>query len=667
MKDLKKAQKRFRYEIEGLRTVAILLVVIYHIWLGRVSGGIDVFFVLSGFLITTSLISRVEKDGVTSIFSFVFNLVKRLIPQAWVVIIVTIVASLYIMPQTQWTNIIAHFKASIFYFENWRLAYDAVDYLAQGNQVSPFQHFWSLSVQFQMYIMWAVIVVISYFTLTKLCKLSIRQSLLTMLLILFGLSLTYSITETYSNQAWAYFDTFTRLWEFCIGGLLALLLPYLIWPKWLNTIVGWCGLIIICITGIILQVSTVFPGYMALVPIGGALLVLVSAENSTKFGVDKFLSVRPLTILGSLSYGIYLWHWPLLRFYLQLFETTEVSLLHGVGILIFTIGLSYITTNFVEKPIRSLSGNRKRLKSVAVVTSFGLAFICVSLLIQNELEDTKIQVPTAEFLGATAPLNEVGATENITYIPSLLEVSTDVPSFYKQKECLAIQSPKVLKCSFGVTENPDYVVALVGGSHSGHWFPTLEILAEEMNFQLDLYKHDGCRFTVKDEAFSLSDACLEWNENLIEQLKVDKPDLVFTTSTLNNREKIPDGYAAQWAKLEGITTIFGVRDNPRMKEDVPTCLEREKDSANCDRPRAEALSSIVPWENTEGLPSNVVYADLSDNFCDDKVCHSVIGNVIVYRDEHHITATYAKMLAPALKPHLQAAFETIDAKKIGVK
>ena len=172
----------------------------------------------------------------------------------------------------------------------------------------------------------------------------------------------------------------------------------------------------------------------------------------------------------------------------------------------------------------------------------------------------------------------------------------DLPSFYDQKECLGKDEIEVKKCCYGEMADPDYTIALVGGSHSGHWFPALEILAEGMNFKLDLYIHDGCRFTNEDALNHLTEKCLDWNANLIKHLKEDPPDLVFTTSTLNKRDTVPVGYIGQWKQLEGITTIFAVRDNPRMKKDIPSCLESADDPLDCAITRDEGVSKVVPWE-----------------------------------------------------------------------
>ena len=185
-------------------------------------------------------------------------------------------------------------------------------------------------------------------------KTPVRKTFLMALFIVFICSISYSIYQTEVNQPWAYFDTFARMWEFSIGGMLALVLPYLLMNKWVNTALGWLGLSIICLTGFLLPVSTGFPGYLALVPISGALLVLIASENSTKFGVDRLLSVKPLTFLGGLTYGIYLWHWPLLIFYKATADVETVPILVGSVIVIAAVLLSLFSTKLLEAPILKL-------------------------------------------------------------------------------------------------------------------------------------------------------------------------------------------------------------------------------------------------------------------------------------------------------------------------
>lgn len=592
------------------------------------------------------------------------GLARRLFPQALLVIIVIGSLALLFLPQLEWSPIITHMAASTLYFENWRLALDAVDYLARDHAVSPFQHFWSMSLQGQFYILWPILITYVYFLAQKVLKTPVRKTLLIALFVVFICSISYSIYQTEVNQPRAYFDTFARMWEFSVGGMLALVLPYLLMNKWVNTVLGWLGLSIICLTGFLLPVSTGFPGYVALVPISGALLVLIASENSTKFGVDRLLSVKPLTFLGGLTYGIYLWHWPLLIFYKATMDVETVPIFAGSVIIIATVLLSLLSTKLLEAPILKLDKKRMKGRLAAVLCGLlvltGSSILAITMYIEKVKADVLVVSQNAkDFPGAKAVYDNSEPPKGISPLPASIDIQSDLPSFYENPNCFGENSVEVKKCSYGVLTDPSYTVALVGGSHSGHWFPALEVLAEDLNFQIDVYNHDGCRFTNEDPENHLTKACIKWNGNLIKHLKENPPDLVFTTSTLNKQKTIPHGYINQWKELEGITTIFAVRDTPRMKKNIPSCLEEKKHPIRCAIPRDKGVSKEVPWENTEGIPSNVIFADLTDYFCDQTTCFSVIGNITVYRDNNHITATYAKTLALPLKEHLEQALESL--------
>lgn len=293
---------------------------------------------------------------------------------------------------------------------------------------------------------------------------------------------------------------------------------------------------------------------------------------------------------------------------------------------------------------------------------FVLMLLVMSLVCAQYVQTERVEAQMSLYPGAAAIYEDITPRDDVPFYQTYEDVLMDRPSFYKYDECQAMYLLEIRKCSYGNLDNPDYVLALVAGSHSAHWFPALEPLANEMNFRLDIYNHDGCRFTDADPDGHLTPQCVEWNGNLLEVLKDHPPDLVFTTSTLNKRDTVPEGFVGQWKKLEGITTIFAIRDTPRMAQDVPKCLQAHDGNIEaCTMPRDEALSRVAPWENTDNLPSNVIYADLSDYFCDDTTCYPVIGNMMVYRDQHHLTASYVKTLAPVLRPYLEDAFS--QAKK----
>ncbi|MEZ0481234.1 acyltransferase family protein [Planococcus sp. SSTMD024] len=662
MTDLRVPHKRFRPELEGIRAVAALLVAVYHIWVGSVSGGVDVFFIVSGYLITTSLLSRMVRDGRINYLENLLGLAKRLFPLAFTVMVVSAILSIVLLPLSVWRQTIAELFASMFYFQNWQLAKSAVDYLGQNNEASPFQHFWALSIQGQFYVTWPVLITLVYLLATKLLKTPVRKTLLAVLSVIFVASLSYSVYITAVNQPWAYFDTFARVWEFSLGGMLALLLPYLRFSDRAHLVMGWAGLAIIAFTGMVLPVSTVFPGFAALLPTGGVILVIIAAENGQAFGVQKLLGSKPFQYFGSISYGFYLWHWPLLVFYYAYFNTETVTAFGGLGILALTFALSVITIRLVEAPVRKLpvKQSKRRLSKVLVAMMMPALVVGLSwsVLVQAS---TGGSFTTEDNPGARAVSQGIQPTKGADVQPDFLTAKEDLPTFYGEDDCTTKggKSTDIKECSFGVTENPDHVVALVGGSHSGHWFPALEEIAEELNMRIDVYIKDACRFTADDFGELLTESCMEWNDNLEQHLLEDPPDTIFTTATVGKGDTVPIGYIDKWQRFEGVSAVFAVRDNPRMKVDPTKCLENLS-QANCSMPREKALSDVVPWENTEGIPDNVTFADLSEYFCTDDTCPPVVGNVLVYRDEHHLTTLYSQTMGPALKEHLEPALENLN-------
>lgn len=666
MKDLKVPEKRFRPEIEGVRTVATLLIVMYHIWFDRVSGGIDVFFIVSGFLITTSLLNQIELNGYISFKRHIVGIAKRLVPLASLVIIVVGIAAIFILFQSQWIQTAKHLFASLLFYENWRLAFDAVDYLERDSNVSPFQHFWSLSIQGQFYVIWPFVIMLAAVLAKKLLKTPLRKTLLSMMSVIFVLSLSYSVYKTADNQPWAYFDSFARAWEFSIGGMFALLLPYLRLPKAISFIIGWLGLAIICLTGILLSVSTVFPGYAALLPISGVLFILISSENASVFGVTRILSIKPLTFMGGLTYGIYLWHWPLLVLFKYYFDISDVSFVQGLLLIIITIILSYVSYKTIEVPIRSISVKASVKKGTSVVIASIVTALVFATLFSNYVKsnvDIDIAYGAVNYPGASVLHDDVKYNKQAPLFPSLADVKYDTASFYKEEGCFTM-TEKVTKCSFGVINNPDYVIALVGGSHSGHWYPALEAVMDELNIQVDVYNHDGCRFSADDFDGVLNEDCMKWNGNLIDLLKGNPPDLVFTTANVSPYYVIPSGYLNQFKALDGVTNVFAVRDTPRPDFEVPACLERHADDIDdCSFYETRNIRFDQPLKVPSDIPDNVFLADFNNYICGPEKCDPVVGNLIVYRDKHHLTAQYSKTLAPYLKKELLVVFEWLEAKK----
>src|SRR5699024_196589 len=226
-----------------------------------------------------SLLSKYARDGYIKFGTFVFGLLKRLLPHAFVVLIFITVISYFLLPEVRYLATIKEIVASIFYFENWQLAITGTDYLDQHNAQSPVQHFWAMSIQGQFYIIWFLIVSLSIWMFKK-TKYNFNNIFITVLIILFILSFTYSIYLTGVNQPRAYFDTRTRVWEFAIGGLLMAFIFRIKLPMIISFIIGWLGLVILTTTGLIFDVGQSFPGYVALVPLVAAVYLYLVGYTS---------------------------------------------------------------------------------------------------------------------------------------------------------------------------------------------------------------------------------------------------------------------------------------------------------------------------------------------------------------------------------------------------
>lgn len=560
--------------------------------------------------------------------------------------------------------------ASALYIENWQLAYNSVDYLAQDNAASPFQHFWAMSTQGQFYIIWPALLLVSIILAKYVFKKSVRFIFLITLIIVFISSLVYSIYLTEFNQPWAYFNTFTRVWEFSLGGILALLISNIAIKQSLAKFMGWLGLLGLISCGVLLQVSTVFPGYAALWPTLSAVCILIAGNQGGKYGVHQLLSSKLLVKFGGISYGFYLWHWPLLIFYYNIAGINEVSLTYGIIIITLSIILSHITIKFVEKPIRIKKSSSKS-KDAVVSFAFFIPVIllagCWGFYVKQAQEGHISHIDNINHTGALAlnyELDEQSNNDDISFIPSILDVKADLPESYNDGCHQSGEEPEVIECEYGNVTNPNYTVALVGGSHSAHWLPALDIIGKQENIKILNFTKSGCRFTTDFEYLNNAnkvalESCKEWNKDLMKVLTKRNIDLIFTTANVARQEGIPQGYIDIWNMLndKGIA-VFAIRDNPVFPFDVPTCIEVNAEaSTECTVERSSLLPEEI-WNNT-GIPDNVHYADLSDYFCEEDVCKPIVGNVLVYRDKNHITATYSKTLAPVLREEIMTVLNDL--------
>lgn len=664
-----------RYDIQGLRVIASLLVASYHIWLHRVSGGVDVFFVVSGYLITRSLLGRLATDGRLDVAAFWAGLTRRLLPTAAAVIATTGLLIPFFLPRVQWASTAADGLASLAYVGNWRLALESVDYLARDRTPSPFQHFWALGVQGQFYLLWPFVVLAA----TRLAALTHRpltRVLTTLLAAILLVSFAYAAVSTWRDQPFAYFDTGARLWEFALGGLVAVRGARLS-ARW-SPALGWIGLIGIVATGMLFRVSHVFPGPLTLWPTLSAVLILV-AGASPHWGVDRVLGHRWLARLGDHSYGFYLWHWPLLVAWRARLGTDDLSLGEGLSVLALAAVLTWITTQLLDHLLERHSAAHAprqvllRAGAIGIIAGAvlaGQAAYAHRLRVQEAL--ARRDIDPGAYPGARARLEHWQHPDRHEPVPGPFTIEADTPVSYADGCHQGINNPAPRVCTYG-DPNGRVTIALVGGSHSAHWLPALQQLAPTLSLRIlnitksDCWLNDELRPTARSQRSAAS--CAAWNARIVDVLRDRAPDAVFTTSTRLERddtpvtasipagtEHVPAGYVAKWREIAALgIDVLAIRDTPWHQDDPGQCVDMfGADSPRCQQVRSAVFAPADPSAALlRTLPPRVYRIDLTDALCGPTSCPPVIGNVQVYRDKHHLSATFAATLAPALAPHLE--------------
>jgi peptidoglycan/LPS O-acetylase OafA/YrhL len=688
----------FRPDIQGLRAIAVSMVVIYHLRPSLLPGGfagVDVFFVISGYLITGHLWRGYRKTGSVSLLDFWGRRARRLVPAAALVLLVTWLVARVVEPVTELPDIAAQIRASALYFQNWQLASDAVNYLQAEGPATPVQHFWSLSVEEQFYLVWPLL-----FGLAALVALAIargrggrggargrhrdvsdrgrRAGLITVALLttaLVGCSLAYSVYDTKADPAAAYFVTTTRMWELGLGGLLAMV-PDRFGRRigrlgWL----GWAGLGAIIAAAFTLSGASPFPGWIALLPVGGAVAMIAGGGATGRFGPARLTSVRPMVFLGGISYSLYLWHWPIINLY-TVWRGKAPGLLSGPVIIVASVLLAWLTKVFVEDKVRLsplLSGHGWRSVSVALAAVVPAALVWVYLASPVTWNG---QLPSVGYPGAAALASTTAAgiaPEPI--LPPIQDAPTDMPTYWLDN-CLQATTASTEKlCTFGDTKHPTLTVAMVGDSIAGNWFPAIESIALQRHWKLVTDLHGTCEWTatlmVDSTTGSPYTACQQWGKAALNDLTTKiKPNVVITSGlpedgTVGHPNPGPAAYAAigagmarYWTDLEkhGIDVV-AIKETPLMNFPEPDCVAQYgRSSPKCVVPRDKAVPPDPPTVRAARDTGGKVKVVNMDSFiCGPQECQPVVGNVMVYLDGRHLTAAFAQTLTRYLEPRLLKA------------
>lgn len=675
------AERAWRPEIQGLRALALLLVAAYHLWFGRVSGGVDVFLLISAFLLTGSFTRKLEQGkivesgswwGFKNLLAYWVHVFKRLLPLASLTVLLTLLGTYLFIPAERWLTILDEAKSVVLYQHNYWSIDNAVDYYAaDSSQASPFRHFWSLSVQGQMYVLWPLIFLLVALLLGKY-RCWARWALTLVFGLIFAFSLSYSIGETAAHQQTAYFDTEARLWEFALGSLVALWLPVLKLPRQLRALMGWAGIAGLVSCGFVLDVNGTFPGYVALWPTLSAALVIIAGDTGTSWGPEKLLTWRPLLALGGFSYALYLVHWPILIFYLSQTKQEKAGFAAGVVLLLISGVLAWGLTKVVEQPLRDWAWpNRSLLAGLLTAILFAGLALAPSYAWTSSIYR---QAVAAEEHRAT---NNVGAAmldstyeytgeENAIVIPIRAVLDADWADLGPSCTDLApeLNLPEYLgrDCNFVVqTPQATRTVVAWGNSHTQMWVTALRPLAEKEGWNLIALTRPGCFLGNEDnDAYASGFECEEWAVRSADYLQHLHPDTVLLQGS-KSEAGLPDTplHNAE-QRVGGLTAlgiqVIGLRDTPRMETMHKDCLDSFGTLEECTMAPGQNVFEN-PLSALEGRYPGFAALNLSDLVCPENECPPVIGNIYTYFDYDHVTATYIETLGPYFEPRLLEAMK----------
>jgi peptidoglycan/LPS O-acetylase OafA/YrhL len=673
--------RRYRSDLDGLRGLAIALVVVFHVWFGRVSGGVDVFLVLSGFFFGGRLLRLAADGGQLPLLTELRRLVRRLVPALAVVLAACAALTVAIQPQTRWETFAEQALASLGYFQNWQLADTASDYLRAGESVSPLQHLWSMSVQGQFFLALLVVVAAVMAVGVALPARHRRTMILTVVAGAALASFVYANLAHATDQASAYYDTFARAWEPLVGVLAAAVVSAVRWPGWLRVVAASAGVVAILLCGWLIDGVREYPARWALVPVGAALLVVLAGGGDgdrTGGWPLRMLGTPAMVTLGGLAYALYLWHWPLLIFWLAHTDRESAGLLDGAAVVAVSLALAWVTMRLVEEPLRErnrpMAWRWPAAAAATVVVALTAGLVVASVAWRGHVEAVRAggseltALPPRDYPGARALLDSARVAK-LPMRPSVLEARDDLPMTSIDGCVSDFLSTELVMCEYG-DRSATRTVALAGGSHSEHWITALDELGRRHGFTVTTYLKMGCPLTTAEVpiiAGSLEPypECRVWIDEAMSRMVADRPDFVFTTATRPYTDApgdfVPGNYLGIWDRFEdaGIP-VLALRDTPWMFRDgvlfsPPDCLAAGGDADSCGLPRSEALNDRNPALDYVDRYPGLQLLDLSDAVCSAEVCRAVEGNVLVYHDEHHLSATYVRSMTDELERQLSSA------------
>jgi len=609
-------------QIQGLRALAALLVTLFHAkWVNGGFIGVDIFYVISGFLITGLLLREIERTGTINFKEFYARRFKRLLPTSFFVLLVTAVASWLLIPATMRSSLGRDIIAASLYVSNYLFAWWQADYQNLDATPSPVIHYWSLAVEEQFYLIWPLLILFFFIAATKFKK----KILLTLLVAtVTALSFVFSIYQTETSPIWAFYSLPTRAWELGLGALLVLLPPIKT-----KKLVGLLGFIFIIVSAFIFGETTAFPGVNAVLPVLGTVM-LISTINSWPPFLNDVANSRMFQWLGEISYPLYLWHWPLLVLPSTYFAR-PLAIYERILAIIATIILADLTHRFIEEPFR-----KHKTEPTLVFKRSGVITL-VSVLIG-----------TAIIFSSSDKIDVSGINGAV----SLAQIKAG-PLVYDDGCHANYAQTKSDECIYADTKS-DKTMVLYGDSHAAQWFPALVEIASRSGYRLISLTKSACPSvdTVRlDQGGFKMSRCKQWRINTIKRIQEINPDVLIMSSfqyfaqppRFTDREQWwNDGQRKLLTEVKNISPhLIYITDTPHPLRDIPACLANYSIS-KCNTTQRSEDRSISGF--------NVINPN---SWLCSRVCPAVKDGVVAYRDASHISVDIAIALIPRLTQALR--------------
>ncbi|MDO5031470.1 acyltransferase family protein [Corynebacterium sp.] len=695
---------RYRYDLDGLRGIAIALVVFYHVFVGRVSGGVDVFLLLSGYFFLGSQLRYAAKPNASlNPWWPIWRTLRRLVPALVLVIGVTYILVRVFTPELMRTELAKQITATMLYYQNWELARQNADYTAASASTSPLQHMWSMSVQGQFYIMGIAFALI----LAAIMRLRPKQEGINprrfptvnqiagpILIAVTIASFAYASREGLYGSPANYYSTWSRAWELTLGATLAVYGAKWHVPERFSNFFTALGLLCLVFTGALIADTNAYPGPLSLLPLGGAALIIVGGGGS----ISRAMASKKARWLGDIAYPLYLWHWPLLIITTAALRQETPPWWLGVIIIAVSLVLADLTHRFVERPLRqhrkrpladdlpvrgAWLGMRKpagaaRAAGGVLVSACVVGLLAIQPLWMRSLDDADaVALDPKVYPGAAAFALDVPTPTGVDYQPEPILAGGMVPQTSIRHCFVAQDLPADFIPATGVNDEPclfgdlesETEVYLVGGSHAEQWLSGIDHLGREMGFKVVPMVRQGCPIELGDD-LTVYPECATWSKEVTKRILDAKPALVISNTTRpsgpmgEGPDYVPAGYAAFWDTLAANDIPFlGLRDNPwgfdenGKGREFDECYVATQDELGCGMTFDRVYAPVDPAADVLAQYRNMIALDTAPWFCNkDGECPVVIGNVMVYRDMHHITNAFADsampMLREAIRPFL---------------